>query len=232
MRAVVDLRLPAQVDEVHAVAQALDARDALLPRPVVGDHHIVGLPCLCDLVGRIPDVDVLIRQLCPQGLVRRILHGTRGIAEDDHAVLTFGRVGVEPVDKGLEVYVDADNRDHDAVLVDGTEVRDDVAIQVRRVVRLRPSGLALVHQIGKGDHMARGRVTNFLLLLDQDIVECRVAAIGSLPERRDILGWIVEIVRADDVEIRTGILEVVIDRLCQMLPEGEVAQLRRIVDLP
>lgn len=80
--------------------------------------------------------------------------------------------------------------------------------------------------------MARSRVAKVLLLLGQDIVEYRVAAIGSLPERRDILGWIVEIVRADDVEIRTGILEVVVDRPCQVLPEGEVAQLRRIVDLP
>ena len=80
--------------------------------------------------------------------------------------------------------------------------------------------------------MARSRVAKVLLLLGQDIVEYRVAAIGSLPERRDILGWIVEIVRADDVEIRTGILEVVVDLPCQTLPEGEVAQLRRIVDLP
>lgn len=63
-------------------------------------------------------MDLLVLQRHAERLLRRILHGARGIAQDDHAVLALGRVGVEPVDEGPEVQIDADDRDHDAVLVD------------------------------------------------------------------------------------------------------------------
>ena len=228
VRAVVDLLDLAQIDEVHAVSQALDARDALLTIPGVGDHRIVRLARLRDLVGRIHEVDVLVGER----FLRRILHGARGIAQDDHTVLlSLGRFGVEPVDEGLEVQVDTDDRDHDAVLVDGPEIRDNVAVQVRRIVRLRPSGLALIHQVGKGNDMARSRLARLAPLLGQDIIEHRVVTAGSLPERRDILRRIVEIVRADDVEIGRSILEIVVDRLCQALLESRIAQLIWITDL-
>ena len=231
VRAVVDLRHLTQVNEVHAVAQSLDARDALLTIPGVGDHRIVRLARLRDLVGRIHEVDVLVDERHAERLLRRILHGARGITQEDHAVLALRRIGVEPVDEGLEIQINADNRDHNAALVDGPEIRDDVAVQVRRIVRLRPSGLALIHQVGKGNDMARSRLARLAPLLGQDIVEHRVVTAGSLPERRDILRRIVEIVRADDVEIGRSILEIVVDRLCQALLESRIAQLIWITDL-
>ena len=71
--------------------------------------------------------------------------------------------------------------------------------------------------------MARSRLARLAPLLGQDIIEHRVVTAGSLPERRDILRRIVEIVRADDVEIGRSILEIVVDRLCQALLESRIA---------